>query len=70
MTLNLWFGSRMAAVALLSAGSFAGCNMNKITANMTAGPIRMGSIALDRESDLLFAEQAIPGPGEDDPRGF
>ena len=36
------------------------CNMNRLTANMTAGPIRAGSIALDREADLDFAATAIP----------
>ena len=37
-----------------------GCNMHKMTADMTAGPVRTGSIVMDREADLEFAAQAIP----------
>ena len=53
-----WIASRSAALALL-LGPLA-CNMNKMTADMTAGPVLVGSIAMDRESDLVFAEAAFP----------
>ncbi len=51
---------RPLAVALSAAG-LLGCNMHKMTADLTAGPVRVGSIAMDREADLDFAEAAFPG---------
>jgi hypothetical protein len=45
-------------VAVLSAA--AGCNMEKLTADVTSKSILAGSIALDRESDTQFAREAFP----------
>lgn len=37
-----------------------GCNLNKITTDSTAPVLANGSIALDRESDVQFAREALP----------
>ena len=50
-----------APVLLGAALCLCGCNMHKMTADLTAGPVRVGSIAMDREADLDFAEAAFPG---------
>ncbi len=61
MRSHLWRAGRGAAVTLALAGPSFACNLHKMTADMTSGPVRVGSIVLDRESDLIFAEQAMPG---------
>ena len=50
-------GCFLAALALLTLGA---CNLNKFTTDSTAPVLSDGSIALDRESDLEFARQALP----------
>jgi hypothetical protein len=47
----------IAAAAVLASG----CNMQKLTANQTADLLLMGSISLERESDMQFAREALPG---------
>ncbi len=45
---------------MLALVAIGGCNLNKFTADSTAPVMAAGSIALDRESDLQFAEDALP----------
>ena len=45
---------------LLGSLALAGCNLNKLTANATAGMLEYGSIAMEREADLEFARDAFP----------
>jgi hypothetical protein len=47
-----------AALALLVCG--VSCNINKLTANATSGMLEVGSVAMDRESDLEFARYGFP----------
>jgi hypothetical protein len=47
----------MVAAALLMT---QGCSLSKLTTDQTAGLLSTGSIALDRESDLQFAREALP----------
>jgi hypothetical protein len=50
--------ARWAALgAVLGASA---CNLNRLTANTTAGMLEHGSIAIDREADVAFAAQAFP----------
>lgn len=49
-------------VATLVVGLAApGCNLQQLTANQTADLLLSGSVALERESDLEFARDALPG---------
>lgn len=51
---------RTIALLLSLASTTAACNLNKLTANATAGMLEFGSIAMERESDLQFAREAFP----------
>jgi len=51
---------RAATLALIGLAPLAGCNLNKLTANATAGMLEVGSVVMDRESDVEFARQAFP----------
>ncbi len=51
-------GRWAAACLALSAGF--GCNLNRLTANTTAGMLEYGSVAMDREADIEFARHAFP----------
>lgn len=51
-------GLRAATILALLAGF--GCNLNRLTANTTAGMLDYGSVAMDREADIEFARYAFP----------
>jgi predicted anti-sigma-YlaC factor YlaD len=51
---------RVRSFVLLGSLALAGCNLNKLTANATAGMLEYGSIAMEREADLEFARDAFP----------
>lgn len=58
--LSLWTTALVVSfgtVALLATG----CNLQQFTADSTADLLKNGSVALDRESDLDFARDALPG---------
>ena len=44
----------------LCASLFAGCSLQKLTANQTADALYSGQIALESEEDLQFAREAMP----------
>lgn len=50
---------RTMAFALLGF-SCGACNLNEFTVNTTAPVLKIGSVALDRESDIQFAKEAAP----------
>jgi hypothetical protein len=47
-------------LALVVLALICSCNLNKITTDSTAPVLANGSVALDRESDLQFAREALP----------
>jgi hypothetical protein len=51
-------GRWAALCALLT--TVGGCNLNRLTANTTAGMLDFGSVAMDREADIEFARYAFP----------
>ena len=47
-------------LVLVALALCTSCNLNKITTDSTAPVLANGSVALDRESDLEFAREALP----------
>lgn len=51
---------RVAAVAALMVVTTSACNVKKFTSDTTAKNLEFGSVAMDREADLVFARYAFP----------
>ncbi len=53
-----WLRAAAASGAFLTLAP--GCSLSQLTTDQTAGLLSQGSVALDRESDLQFAREAMP----------
>ena len=51
---------RTGVVGVAALALMAGCSLSQLTTDQTASLLATGSVALDRESDLVFAREAIP----------